>query len=187
MPQNNSGLIPTESNLEVLLFHYGEPVGVKKIMKILRLEKENCEKLIENLTEKLNGSEERGLMLLRKNDEVQLVTKPAFQDIAQELIQEEFKEELSPATVETLAIVAYLGPIPRAKIDYIRGVNSSFTLRNLLVRGLIERNLSEKGNTYSYGVSFDFLKHMGLTKIDELPEYSKYKDFIENLEIKTEQ
>ncbi|MEK7086926.1 MAG: SMC-Scp complex subunit ScpB [Patescibacteria group bacterium] len=174
-----------QAQLEVLFFHYGEPLPIKKIMKVLNLKEAECEKLLSEWDAALNQAPERGLTLLRKEDKIQLVTKPEFQNISQKLIQEEFKEEISPAAVETLAIVAYLGPLPRATIDYIRGVNSSFILRNLLMRGLIERNFKqEKSNAYHYEVSFDFLKHMGLTRIEELPEYEKYNNFMKNLELK---
>jgi chromosome segregation and condensation protein ScpB len=65
-------------------------------------------------------------------------------------------------------------------IDFIRGVNSSYILRNLLMRGLIERERSS--NTYNYKITFDFLKHLGLNSVNELPEYEKYKNILEEYE-----
>ncbi len=187
----NENTIPNQSQeaaLEALLFHYGEPIAIKNIAKFLNLKKEACESTIDEYGKKLEENPERGLILLKKEDKIQLVTKPEFKEIAQKLIEEEFKQELSPASLETLTIIAYLGPIPRATIDYIRGVNSSFTLRNLYLRGLVERNIKEgKGNIYYYRASFDFLKHMGLTKQEELPEYEKYKNILESFEIQTQQ
>ena len=106
-----------------------------------------------------------------------------FKNISEKLAKEEFKEDLTPAALETLSVVAYLGPMPRSMIDYVRGVNSSFMLRNLLMRGLVERTLSEKRkNVYEYRVSFDFLKHMGIGTIGELPEYEKYKNILASFE-----
>lgn len=184
MAANNRQIISFQAQLEAFLFHYGEPVGLKKVMRFFDLEENDCRKLLDEWEGKLAENPERGLTLLRNAGEIQLVTKPELQNVTQKLIEEEFKEELSGAATETLAIIAYLGPLPRAKIDYIRGVNSSFTLRNLLVRGLIQRETaSEGGNVYEYRVSFDFLKHMGLSKIEELPEYEKYRDFVKNLEM----
>lgn|SRR3989344_7018532 len=188
MHENETQNLSKEAALEALLFHYGEPINVKNAAKLLNLKKEECEKIIYEYEKKLKENPERGLTLLKKEDKIQLVTKPELREIAQKLIEEEFKQELSPASLETLTIIAYLGPIPRSTIDYIRGVNSSFILRNLYLRGLVERNIEEgKGNLYYYQTSFDFLKHMGLTKQEELPEYQKYKNVLESFEIQTQQ
>lgn len=172
------------AELEALLFQYGEPIEFKKIAKLLKLNEEEAKDLVDVFGEKLRQSGERGLALLRQEDKVQLVTKPDFQHLNEEFIKEEFREELTPASLEALAIIAYLGPIPRSTIDFIRGVNSSFILRSLLVRGLILREPNrQKRNVYDYRISFDFLKHIGLTKQSELPEYEKYKSLLQRFEI----
>jgi len=77
-------------------------------------------------------------------------------------------------------LIAYLGPISRAQIDYFRGVNSSFILRNLLMRGLIERVSESADRSYSYQISFDLLKHLGISKIEDLPDYLKYRELSSN-------
>lgn len=167
--------------LEALLFHYGEPIEIKKIAKILKLKEGETTGLIEALEKSLKGNDERGFVILRQEDRIQMVTKPEFESINQDLVKEEFREELSPASLETLSIVAYLGPVSRATIDFVRGVNSSFILRGLLMRGLIERQLnSERKNIYDYRVSFDFLRHIGLENQKELPDYEKYKNIIQS-------
>lgn len=169
--------------LEALLFYYGESLNLKKIAKFLEIKDEEVEELVQRLKEKLDGDEARGLTILSQDKNVQLATKPDFQAIGKKLVTDEFREELSPASLETLSIVAYLGPIPRSKIDYLRGVNSSFTLRGLLMRGLIDRNPeAEHGNQYYYRASFDFLKHMGLEDVAKLPEYEKYRELLRNFE-----
>ncbi|MDI6820825.1 MAG: SMC-Scp complex subunit ScpB [Patescibacteria group bacterium] len=171
------------AELEALLFYYGEAMPIKRIAGLLGLKEEECVKLIEDFKNKLLNNLDRGLLIIENNNEIQLVTKPGFQSIGQKLIKEEFREQLTPAGLETLTLVAYLGPLPRATIDYIRGVNSSFTLRNLLVRGLIERAPSvERSNVYEYYANSDFLKHLGLNNIKELPEYEKYHDILERFE-----
>jgi len=94
-------------------------------------------------------------------------------------IKEEFKENLSPASLETLSIIVYLGPLSRAEIDYYRGVNSSFILRSLLIRGLIERYSDPKrANVYLYVSSFDLLKYLGVSKKEDLPDYGKFKEMM---------
>jgi len=169
--------------LEALLFHYGEPVTLKKIASILRIKEAEASTLALALRETLAADATRGLMVLRNGDEVQLVTKPEFKDVGERIVEEEFREELTPAALETLSLIAYLGPVSRPTVDYVRGVNSSYTVRNLMMRGLIERfQEAEKGHAYSYRVSFDFLKHMGLSDARELPEYETYRGILAKFE-----
>ncbi|OGG39648.1 hypothetical protein A2116_01090 [Candidatus Jorgensenbacteria bacterium GWA1_49_17] len=168
------------AELEAFLFHYGEAAEIKKIAKILKLKEKEAADLVDFLEKNLREAESRGLMILKQNNRIQLVTKPDFEDINKELIKEEFREELSPASLETLSIIAYLGPVSRATVDFVRGVNSSFILRSLLVRGLVEREPNpERRNVYDYRVSFEFLRHIGLGRQEDLPEYDKYKDIIQ--------
>lgn len=169
--------------LEALFFYYGEPLDAKKISKLLDLKESESEALIKELSEKIEADEKSGLTLLKDNEFYQLATKPSVAWLGKKLVQEEFKEELTPAALETLSIIAYLGPAPRSTIDYVRGVNSSFILRNLLVRGLVERRVqAARKNVFEYNVSFDCLKHLGLDKIEDLPEYEKYKNILTDFE-----
>ncbi len=161
--------------LEALLFIHGEPMTQKKIAKVLEIETKEAEALLEELKTKL-ALADRGLTLVSEGDLFQLATKPQFHAIAEEFVKSELSEELSPASLETLAIVAYCGPISRNKIDYQRGVNSSFILRSLLLRGLIERAPDpEHPNSYLYSPSIAFVKHLGISKKEDLPEYEKFK------------
>ncbi|MEK7481968.1 MAG: SMC-Scp complex subunit ScpB [Patescibacteria group bacterium] len=160
--------------VEAILFAYGEPLTIKKIAKILDLEEEKIKSALNDLEEKLKY-ENRGLKLVFADEKVQLTTKPEFSSLLENFAKEEFKEELTPAGLETLSIIAYFGPISKAKIDYFRGVNSAFILRALLMRGLIDRSDKSK-EEYAYSLSFDALKHLGISKIEELPEYEKYKN-----------
>ena len=109
-----------------------------------------------------------------------MATLPEFAPLVEKLTKGEMREELTPATQETLAIIAYAGPIGRNEIEYIRGVNSSFTLRNLLIRGLIDRAPDpNRANAYLYALSIDVLKYLNIQKTEELPEFKKYKDVSE--------
>ena len=173
-----------QAELEALLFIYGEPITLKRISKFIGLSESATKSLIEEYQQYLNDTPERGLTLVQNNDQIQLVTKPQFQAIARQLIKEEFRENLTPASLETLSIISYLGPMPRSTIDQIRGVNASFILRSLLVRGLIEREPNPKQkNIYLYRISMDFLKHLGLQKKEDLPNYQDYKDILERFEL----
>ncbi|MEK7162884.1 MAG: SMC-Scp complex subunit ScpB [Patescibacteria group bacterium] len=178
MQQDNQQLKADIAAVEALLFVYGEPISIKKISGIFKIDQTIADNLIKELEEKLKA-DNRGLMLIFSNNQVQLTTKPDFSSILENFIKEEFKENLTPASLETLALIAYLGPMSRVQIDYYRGVNSSFILRNLLIRGLIERLPNpQKNNIYLYQPSFDLLKYLGISKIEELPEYDKFKSII---------
>ena len=163
--------------IEAILFAYGEPITINKIAKLLNIETEEIKTALESFQKELE-SDNRGLRLIFSDNKVQLATKPEFSHLLQEFIKEEFKETLTPAALETISLIAYFGPISRAKIDYFRGVNSSFTLRSLLMRDLIERleEQKEKGGGYLYQLSFNALKHLGISKIEELPEFEKFKN-----------
>lgn len=166
--------------LEALLFVYGEPIKVKKLAGLLQTD----EAAIENALREMStvSSADRGLDLVVRDGGAALVTKPEFGEMLKQIVKEELDSELTPASLEALSIIAYLGPVSRAEIDYIRGVNSSFILRSLMVRGLIERT-SEVGhpNTPFYQASFDFLRHVGVNAATDLPDYPKYRELITKL------
>lgn len=165
--------------LEALLFVYGEPLEIKRAANILGTSEEEILGLVEQLVSEY-ASDNRGLFLLRNEDKIQLATKPELSKILSRLVEEEFEEDLTAAATETLSIIAYAGPISRAQIEYIRGVNSSFILRSLLMRGLINRTYdSKRQNIYLYSISFDMLKKLGLDSAAKLPDYEKYRGLIE--------
>jgi len=172
-----------QGELEALLFLMGEPLSLKRIASFLEVSFNEVKDLLKDFSEALK-SESRGLNLLVANDKVQLVTKPIFSSLIKKIIQEDFRQNLTPAALETLTIIAYLGPLPRSLIDYLRGVNSSYILRNLLIRGLIEKTASAKrSNIYYYQITLEFLKHLGLTQIKDLPAYEKYRELFQKFEI----
>src|SRR3990172_9086827 len=148
------------AKIEALLFIYGDAIGFKKIAKILSVTENTVEEAVQKLAENLK-SDERGLFLVHDKEKVQLTTKPDFASLLESVTKEELRENLTPAALETLSIVAYAGPMTRAELDYIRGVNSSFSLRNLSIRGLVERYPDPKrGNVYLYKPSFELLKFL---------------------------
>lgn len=178
LPKKTQNLIAA---LEALLFIYGEPMNLKQIEKILKISENEADQVIKELETQLQR-EERGLFIIRNENNIQLSTKPEFSQILQTIIKEEFKESLTTASLETLSTILYAAPISRAEIDFIRGVNSSFILRSLLIRGLIERVPDPKRtNTYLYKPSFELLRHLGISKIEDLPDHQKLKELIEKM------
>ena len=171
MDKINKSLI---AKVEAVLFVHGEPLKVKRLASLTGASEAQVEKALEDLKNSLSD-ENRGLDLMKNKDEVQLVTATELTNIVEKLTKEELDTKLTPAALETLSIIAYLGPCTRALIDFIRGVNSAFMLRSLMVRGLVERKEDkQKTGGYIYQITFDFLKHMGVSSPEELPEYEKY-------------
>ncbi len=169
-----NGRMNLESKLEALLFWKGEPMAKKKIETALSCSKEELDAALLGLERNLS---ERGLRVMQNGDEIEMRTAPEAGDIISKLTKEELVRDLGKAGLETLSIILYKSPIKRSEIDYIRGVNSSFILRNLLIRGLVER-VTEKegaGRGYAYKPTIDLLGHLGVVKIEELPEYMKVK------------
>ena len=169
------------SQIEALLFLYGEPMNYKKIAKTLGIPEGEIKTAISAFSSEL-AAENRGLSLIINQDQVQLVTKPEFGKLLEDIVKEEVNETLTSVALETLAIVAYSGPISRAEIEYIRGVNSTFMLRNLMIRGLVDRQPDPKrSNVYLYRSSLELLKFIGISKIEDLPEYQRFNELVKKL------
>lgn len=158
-----------KSQIESILFISGDPVKISRIAKVTGAEIPE----IENAILVLQGEyAEKGMNILTKEDEVQMATNPENAGIVDQLVKSEIQENLSKAGLEVLAIVAYRGPITRVEIEAVRGVNCSFTLRSLLMRGLVERIDNPKDNRgYLYKISFEFLKKMGVDSVSQLPDF----------------
>lgn len=174
------------AELEALLFIHGEPISYKKVETVLKIDKEECEMVIDALKQKLED-ETRGLQLVLGNEKVQLATKPDFNEILENFVKEELSEDLTPASLEALSIIAYLGPISRAKIEYLRGVNSLVILRSLMIRGLIERFPDpDHAAGFLYRPTFDLMKQLGLRGKEDLPEYEKFQELLKVFEAQPE-
>lgn len=172
-----------KSIVETILFAYGDPLSAEKLARAAKVKKEEVIATLHSLGEEYK---ERGFSLVEKDGEWQLGSNPNNAVYAEDLLKSEFSEELSRAALETLAVVAYKGPLTRADLEFVRGVNSSFTLRNLLMRGLIERIENPKdARSYLYRVSFKFLQHLGLGSSEELPGLKEFKD--QKIELPIEQ
>ena len=174
------------AELEALLFVHGEPLTLKKIAAVLELEKDEVQKLAEDLKKQLE-SDSRGLVLVSDGEKLQFATKPQFGKILEDFVKEELSENLTPASLETLAIAAYFEPISRARIEYVRGVNSSFILRSLLLRGLVERfDDPDHANAFLYRPTFEAWRHLGLKGKEDLPDVEKYQELLRQFETQTE-
>ena len=162
-----------KSAIESILFIQGEPLGISRLAKIIAASRKEVEAALEELAEEYR---ERGIQLLQNGEEWQLVSSPQNKELVENFLKSDVEGELSRAGLEVLAIIAYKGPISRANIEYIRGLNSSFTLRNLLMRGLVDREENPQDRrSFLYRISSHSLKVLGLRKLSELPHYQEFQ------------
>ncbi len=167
--------------LEGILFASGEPISSSKIQTLTGESKEKIELAIAELIESYQA-EGRCLDIIKKSQEqemfYQIVTNKNISSIIQKLNNTILDGDLTKSGLEVLAIIMYRGPLNRSEIDEIRGVNSSYILRALSLRGLVNRYQNPKRKTeYLYEPSFDIMKHLGLSSIDQLPEFEDLNSF----------
>ncbi|MDD4931528.1 MAG: SMC-Scp complex subunit ScpB [Candidatus Colwellbacteria bacterium] len=173
---------PLESKIEAIIFMSGSPISTKKIIDLVGCSEDEASLAITSLKERLSSSLS-GISLMEADGSFQLVTKPELAPIIQKMVKDEMTEELTPAALETLSLITYIGPTTKSAIEYIRGVNSSFTIRNLLIRGLIERSIHpQKNNTYIYRPSLDLIRHLGLSRKEDMPDFDKFQELKKTLE-----
>jgi segregation and condensation protein B len=166
----NSELV---KKIESLLFYLAEPVSISSLAKTLEVSKEDVESGVEEFGKIL---EDRGLVVVRTGDEVVLTTAPEMASTIEKMIKEERERDLGRAGIETLSIIAYKGPVSKKEIEYIRGVNSQYALRSLLLRGLVEKkNSSTDERVVVYNITLETLRFLGLKSVTDLPEYEEMK------------
>lgn len=179
MPEQNQQSLTLSSRLEAVLFFHAEPISIKDLAKIIDEPIESVETALVDLDNNLIG---RGVSLIHTNDLYSLGTAKEASSLIEKLTKEELSKDIGKAGLETLAIIMYKGAVTRKEIDFIRGVNSTFIIRNLLIRGLIERIEDDKDKRqFRYRATIDLLSHLGLSKVDDLPEFSVMKSELEKL------
>ena len=159
-----------KANLEALLFIAAKPLAMKQLAELTEAKSVDIEKACGELAADYKAGE-RGLELIKNGDKYQLVSSPTAVGVVQKFIQEETGSELSRPSLEALTIIAYRAPVTKGDLDRIRGVNCALILRNLLLRGLIESQ-ETKGEIY-YQPSLDFIRHLGVASVEELPDYER--------------
>lgn len=160
------------SVLESLLFAAGKALAYKELEKALEVKDKELKELVEALKEKYNQSDS-GIHVNVNNSKVQMVSNPDNVKALRGYFKDELTGELTKPSLETLTIIAYRQPISKEELEQIRGVNCSLILRNLLIRGLVEES-SDKGSlSTNYSVTMDFLRHLGINSVEELPNFEK--------------
>jgi segregation and condensation protein B len=145
-----------------VLFLSGEPLTLENIAKIISSKPDEITALIPELEQSLATI---GLSLVQSAEGLSISTQAQQAAVVSSFWQEELKGELTPAAIQVLTLIAYLGTPTREEISYIRGVQSSQSIRTLTVRGLIARD-GEK-----CALTEEALKQLGVPKAQALPEY----------------
>ena len=166
-PEERPPLELTETALEGLLFVAERPLTRREIASLAGVDRDTVDQRLGDLEVSLA---ERGIRLVVDGDRVELATAPEAGALVARYVGAD-AIRLSPASLETLAIVAYRQPVTRSAIERIRGVDSDYTIRTLLHRRfLVELGRSvAPGRPFLYGTGFEFLERFGLTSLDELP------------------
>lgn len=159
--------------VEALLFASGDPVEKNQLMALLGITDVELAVVFRALDDSLKG---RGIALVETATEVTLRTSPEAFGIVKKLRENEFSRDLGSASLETLAVVAYQEGATRGEIDWVRGVNSSTSLRTLLLRGLIEgREDTHDKRRVRYSLTSEALAHLGISRASELPRAEELK------------
>lgn len=166
----------TDVLIEGLLFYKSAPQKKRTIMKLFALSEDDLNLALETLSDRLRNGATR---LVDTGEEVQLMTAPELSTVIDALRKNELKADIGKAGAETLAIILYQGPVSRTDIDRIRGVNSSFILRNLMIRGLVERQHHPDRGRFEFSATTQLLSHLGITKKQDLADFARINDALE--------
>ncbi len=164
--------------LEGILFVVGdEGVTLNQICDILNITNEEAKNLLMEL-KKSYDDDSHGIRISYLGDAFKLTTKKEHKEYYQKLIENPESNTLSPAALETLAIIAYNQPITRAEIDEMRGVNNSHMIRKLVAKGLIKEagKSTMAGRPNLYATTSEFLDYFGLSSISDLPTITKEEE-----------
>jgi segregation and condensation protein B len=157
--------------IEALLFVSGEPLGKKTLAKLLDIDETKLNIALDVLKKIFTN---RGVALVDNGSEVELRTAPEAAPLLQKLRESELSRDLGKAGLETFAVIAYRAGSTRSEIDWVRGVNSSTSIRTLLIRGLIEgEEDAQDRRKIRYRVTTNALAHLGVRSTSDLPRYEE--------------
>lgn len=168
--------MPLDILLEGLLFYRASPLKKQAILKQFAVDEAGLAAALAALRTRLESG---ALRLIETDTDIQLATAPSLAPFIEDLRKQDMKKDIGKAGAETLAIILYRGVATRADIDQIRGVNSSFILRNLLVRGLIERQSATRGSGYEFKITTSLLAHLGVSSPHDMTDFARITDALE--------
>ncbi|WP_425448680.1 SMC-Scp complex subunit ScpB [Dethiothermospora halolimnae] len=172
-----------KSVIEALLFVWGEPLEIKEISTVLDLDKKYLKEVLDEMINEFNYYR-RGIQIIQIDNSYQLSTRSEHFDFISKLCTPKKDKQLSNAALETLSIIAYKQPITRIEVEEIRGVKCDKSISTLIEKNLVKEvgRLDKTGRPKLYGTTDNFLKHFGLTCLDQLPEIKEIEKIDEDLE-----
>ena len=157
------------AQLESVLFAAGKPIKLKRLAEVCEVTVGDVEQALVELA-RMYTENSRGLTLITNQGEVALATHPASSDLVKQFLKKEELGELTRPQLEALSVISYRGPVSKAELEQLRGVNCSLILRNLQIRGLVEA-VGEDSGLPRYQVTVDYLRYLGINSTHELPNY----------------
>lgn len=160
-----------KSQILSILFVSTKPVSISELEESLAV---GAEEIREAVSQIVSSNHSSGIILLANNDKLVLSSNPENSPAVKKFLSLELREKLTDAALETLAVIAYRQPVSKAEVENIRGVNSQYTIRHLLIRGLIEKTGSTTDKRVQlYRVTHEFMQHMGLKDLKDLPDFEE--------------
>ena len=169
-----------DQKIEGILFYKAAPMKKQALCNMLDIKLEELNQALTELSDRLISG---GTSLVATDTEVSLGTNPALSTYIEQLRKDDLKNDIGKAGAETLAIILYKGPVGRSEIDRVRGVNSSYILRNLLIRGLVEK--VGTGRAIQFQATTDLLQQLGVTDKKTLPNFTTIMNALEAHEQQT--
>lgn len=166
-----------KSQILSVLFVSLKPVTVRELTEVLEVTEDE----IKNATEQLVADNlQSGIIVLAHDNKLQLASNPDNSSVVKKFLSLELREKLTDAALETLAIILYKQPVSKADIENIRGVNSQYILRQLLIRGLVEKVSSTSDRRVQlYKTTLEFMQHLGIKSMKDLPDFEELTEGIE--------
>ena len=164
--------------LLAVLYGASKPLSLRALSELLDISEESTKERIENTKTTLEGG---AFVLVEQDGHYLLGTHPDTGDVVEKLFTNESQSELSRAAAETLAIVLYYPSPTKADIEYIRGVNATYSLRSLMMRGLIMHVQKAGVRGGIYVPTIEVLQHYGAASVEELPAYKETREKIEKV------
>lgn len=174
-----------ECALEAVLFSLGEEVEIEKLAEALEVREDEVIDAFEKLQNKYK-EEDRGLKIIRIENSLQMCSNPDYYECIKRVTQIKKQAGLSSAALETLSIIAYNQPVTKGTIEFIRGVDCTYSVAKLVERGFIDElgRAETPGRPILYGTTTEFLRCFGLKNLEELPPLPEKEVVEDNVQAK---
>ena len=162
--------------LHSLLFYTGRKIRKSTLYKKYNFPNSELDIIIDQLKE---YTKESGVVLIDDGEYIVLTHPSECLDFIESITQKEYTSNLSQTSKEILSLILYAGPISKVNIDFLRGVNSQYTIRQLMIRGLIQE-IEQKSKCKFYTVTVEYMAHIGIKETNQAKNYEKYNKEIED-------